>query len=207
MLFSKSLCCGAFIFITLTTSGCATAPPANPNNICKIFTDNRDWYEAALDTREKWGTPVQVPMAIMYQESSFKHNAAPPMRYFLWIIPIGRASDAFGYSQAKTPAWKEYVDETGNWFASRDDFDDAIDFMGWYINKTSKINKVSKWNAYAQYLNYHEGQGGYRRKTYLKKPWLIRIAKKVDRRAKMYGRQYWGCKKQLNRNWFMRLFF
>ncbi len=129
------------------------------------------------------------------------------MQYFLWIIPIGRASDAYGYAQVKTATWDEYVDATGNWFADREDFDDAIDFMGWYMYKTNKVNKVSKWDAYNQYLNYHEGRSGYRRKTYNKKPWLIKVAKKVDRRATRYSKQYWGCKDELSRNWFMRTFF
>jgi len=146
-------------------SGCATIPPSNPDNICSIFKENRDWYNAAIDAKNKWGVPVQVPMAIMYQESSFQYDAEPPMRYFLWVIPIGRASDAYGYSQAKTVAWREYKRETGNRSADRDNLEDAMDFMGWYINKTQRINKVSKWNAYGQDLSYHEGRGGYRKKS------------------------------------------
>lgn len=190
----------------LFLGACATKPPANPNNICEIFKEKRDWYEAAIETREKWGAPVHIPMAIMYQESSFKYDAAPPMEYFLWIIPIGRASDAYGYSQAKTPVWGEYVDETDNYFADRDDFDDAIDFIGWYMNRTNKINKVSKWDTYAQYLNYHEGQGGYRRGSYKKKPWLQKVARKVEARAKKYSEQYWGCKDELDKFWLFRMF-
>jgi len=203
----KKLMAIVLIAFAVLLSGCATSPPKNPENLCSIFEEKRDWYEAAIDARDKWGAPVHVPMAMMYQESSFKYNAAPPMQYFLWIIPIGRASDAYGYAQVKTATWDEYVDATGNWFADREDFDDAIDFMGWYIYKTNKVNKVSKWDAYNQYLNYHEGRGGYRRKTYNKKPWLIKVAKKVDRRAVRYSKQYWGCKDELSRNWFMRTFF
>ena len=41
----------------------------------------------AQDEREV-GTPVQVVMAMMYQESSFVHDAQPPMQYFLFI-PTG----------------------------------------------------------------------------------------------------------------------
>jgi len=188
-------------------AGCASSPPTKPDNICDIFEEKRDWYEAAIETREKWGAPVHIPMAIMYQESSFKYDAAPPMRYFLWVIPIGRASDAYGYSQAKTPVWREYVESSGHYFADRDDFDDAIDFVGWYMNRSNRINKVSKWDAYAQYLNYHEGHGGYRRGSYHDKPWLKKVARKVEARAKRYSEQYWGCKDALSRSWFMRVFF
>ncbi|KZX71247.1 hypothetical protein A3715_12985 [Oleiphilus sp. HI0009] len=182
--------------------GCATAPPKNPDNLCDIFYEKSDWYEAAIETRERWGAPVHIPMAIMYQESRFKYDAQPPMEYFLWIIPIGRASDAYGYSQAKTPVWGEYQDDAGGWFAERDDFEDAIDFVGWYMNRTNKMNKVSKWDAYAQYLNYHEGQGGYRRGSYKSKPWLMGVARKVEARAKKYSEQYWGCKDDLASSWF-----
>jgi len=182
-------------------AACATAPPKNMNNICAIFEENPDWHDAAVETRERWGAPVHIPMAIMYQESRFKSDAQPPMEYFLWIIPIGRASDAYGYPQAKTPVWGEYQDDAGSWFSDRDDFADAIDFIGWYMNRSAKINKVSKWDAYAQYLNYHEGQGGYRRGSYKSKPWLIKVARKVEARAKRYSEQYWGCKDDLSSGW------
>jgi len=187
--------------------GCASAPPQNPDNICAIFEEKPGWYEAAQASKDRWGVPVHIPMAIMYQESSFRYDAAPPMEYFLWIIPIGRASDAYGYSQAKTPVWGEYVEDAGSFFSDRDDFEDAIDFIGWYMNRSNRINKVSKWDAYGQYLNYHEGHGGYRRGSYHKKPWLKKVASKVQMRAKGYSKQYWGCKEDLQRNWFMRWLF
>jgi hypothetical protein len=152
--------------VVLSLAGCATSPPQEPDDLCAIFKEHRSWYEAAVDTREKWGVPVHVPLAMMYQESSFKHNAAPPMEYFLGFIPTGRASDAYGYAQAKTMTWDDYVRETGNSWSSRSDFDDAMDFMGWFIYKTHKINGVSKWDAKNQYLNYHEGWGGYKRGSY-----------------------------------------
>lgn len=190
------------VLVYLAVSGCATNPPKSPDNVCDIFEEKPGWYEAALETREKWGAPLHIPMAIIHQESSFKYDAAPPMQYFLWIIPIGRASDAYGYPQAKDAVWGEYVDDTGNWFADRDDFSDAIDFVGWYMNRSSERNKISKWDAYAQYLNYHEGHGGYRRGSYQKKPWLKKVARKVEARAKRYSEQYWACKERLSRSWF-----
>lgn len=191
-----------YIVLISLIQACSSSPPSEPENICEIFKENDDWYDAALSTREKWGVPVQVPMAMMYQESSFKADAEPPLKYFLGFIPVGRTSTAYGYSQAKTMTWKDYERETGNSWSSRDDFDDAMDFMGWFIHKTNKINKISKWDAYRQYLNYHEGWGGYRRKTYNNKKWLIKTAKKVHQRAKRYGAQYNRCKDDLGSSWF-----
>ena len=115
------------ISLPLLLIGCATPPPKNPENICEIFFEHREWYEAAKDMNYRWGTPIHVPIAMMYQESSFKHDAEPPMQY-RWIIPIGRASDAYGYAQAKTMTWSDYQRETGNYWSDRDDFSDAVTF-------------------------------------------------------------------------------
>ena len=41
-------------------------------------------------------------------------------------------------------------------------FKDSVDFIGWYINKTSKILKISKNDAYRQYLAYYKGWGDYK---------------------------------------------
>lgn len=180
--------------LALLSSACATLPPKNPDNVCDIFDEHEGWYEAATQVREDWGAPVHITMAILYQESAFRHDAVPPMDYFLGFIPIGRMSDAYGYPQAKDDVWSEYLAETDRWFAARDEFDDAIDFVGWYMHRSSLRNKVSKWDAYAQYLNYHEGHGGYARKTYLQKPWLQKVARKVEARAKRYSEQFWVCK-------------
>ncbi len=191
----------------LALSGCATAPPQQPNDLCAIFKEKQDWYFDAKDAQEKWGSPKHVLMSMMFQESSFKDDAQPPMEYFLWVIPIGRASDAYGYSQAKTMTWDDYIRESGNSGADRDDFADAIDFMGWFVYKTHKINGVSKWDAYAQYLNYHEGWGGYKNKSYRSKKWLMAAANKVKHRASRYGTQLKRCEADLDKNWFERLFF
>ncbi|MCG7571373.1 hypothetical protein FIU82_04650 [Pseudoalteromonas sp. THAF3] len=197
----------SLIFTLFILAGCATAPPKQPDDICKIFEEKEDWYFDAKDAQERWGSPKHVLMAMMYQESSFRHDAAPPMEYFLWIIPTGRASDAYGYSQAKTMTWEDYTRETDNGGADRDDFDDAIDFMAWFVWKTHQINGISKWDAYAQYLNYHEGWGGYKRGTYRSKAWLMRAANKVKRRASRYAVQLKRCEEELDKNWFERLFF
>jgi len=188
-------------------SACATTPPSERENLCSIFEEKDDWYDAAADMRDKWGVPIHVPMAMMYQESSFRHNALPPRDYVLFgLVPWGRVSSAYGYAQAKTMTWEDYQKEAGSMFSDRDDFEDAIDFMGWFISKTHKINRISKWDAGAQYLNYHEGWGGYKRKTYRKKAWLVKVAQKVDARARRYAAQLKKCEDDLDDGWFIRLF-
>lgn len=193
--------------LAISLASCSVAPPKNSSNICEIFKEHRNWYDEAAKVRDKWGVPIHIPMSIMYQESSFKHNARPPMRWFLGFIPYGRASSAYGYSQAKTVTWDEYVNETNAFWVSRDNFGDAMDFMGWYISKTQRLNKVSKWDGYNQYLNYHEGWGGYRRGSYKSKAWLINTAKRVDSRAQTYAAQLQQCESDLKRGWLWRLFW
>ena len=194
----------ALVFILFLLSACASSPPSNKNDICSIFTENPKWYKNAKSSAKRWGGPIHVPMSIIYQESSFKSDARPPMQYFLGIIPKGRASNAYGYSQALKGTWAEYQKDIGSSFRDRDDFSSAIDFVFWYMNKTYQRNKVSKWDGYAQYLNYHEGQGGYARGSYKSKQWLIDTARKVDQRAKKYATQLSSCKEKLDakRGWF-----
>jgi hypothetical protein len=178
--------------------GCVSYKPSNPNNICDIFLGETDWYEAARDVQHKWGTPIYVMMAIMHQESRFVDDAQPDRDWFLGIIPLPRDSSAYGYAQAQDPVWGEYLKQSGNSGADRDDFEDAIDFIGWYTDGSQKRLKLSKWDAYGQYLAYHEGRGGYSRGSYKSKPWLIKVANKVKKRASTYNIQLRSCQETLD---------
>lgn len=179
------------------TAGCSAYRPENPDNLCDIFLGETDWYEAAVDANGRWGTPIHVMMAIMHQESSFVHDARPARKWFLFI-PLPRKSSAYGYAQAQSATWSDYRKATGRSGADRDDFDDAIDFIGWYTHGTQRRLKISRWDAYNQYLAYHEGRGGYARKTYRKKDWLLTVARKVARRAASYNAQLKTCKAKLD---------
>lgn len=184
------------LLLLTACSSTTTRRPDNPENICDIFRQNNDWYEAALDMQQRWKVPLTVSMAMMYQESSFRYDAKPPMDYFLFI-PLGRRSSAYGYAQVKDETWDDYKEQTGNSWADRDDFADAIDFMGWYSNKTSRVNKISPNDAYNQYLNYHEGWGGFRRGTHYQKHWLLKTSRVVESRAKRYAVQFQQCRSSL----------
>lgn len=183
--------------LPLLLASCATAPPSNVENACRIFREKPDWFDASLTVERKYGLPIQVQLAIMRQESSFRHNAAPPRDSFLGIPMWWRVSSAYGYAQVKDETWDWYKDKTGNWGADRDDYDDAVDFMGWYADVSQKTLGISKWDAYNQYLAYHEGHGGWQRKTYNGKGWLVSVARKVDANARMYGEQLRSCRHSL----------
>lgn len=183
-------------------TACSTAPPSNIDDSCEIFREKGGWYDDAKDSFERWGVPIHVQLAIIHQESRFQYDAKTEMEYLLWLIPIGRKSSAYGYAQAKDETWEWYMKSTGNWGADRDDFDDAVDFIGWYGRRSYDTLQISKWDAYNQYLAYHEGHGGYKRKTYAKKDWLKKVARKVDKLAKTYHTQLSRCEDELDSGWW-----
>ena len=183
----------------LAVSACATLPPARVDNLCAIFHEKEDWYADAADARDKWGGTIPVMMAIMHQESRFQADASPPRRRLLGFIPGPRLSNAYGYSQVKSETWQDYKRDAGSFGADRDEFADAIDFIGWYNARSTQRNGISPYDAYGLYLAYHEGQGGYSRSTYLAKPWLLDVARKVEARAATYQAQLAGCEEQLER--------
>ena len=191
----------AAALLTVTLVGCSSDPPRNISNSCDIFEDKSGWYRDASRAYEKWGTPVHVQLAIIYQESKFVNDAKPPRDHILWVIPWGRVSSAYGYAQAKDSTWDWYIEKTGNRGADRDDFEDAVDFIAWYVSTSNRMLGISKWDAYNQYLAYHEGQGGYKRKTYNSKPWLIKVAKQVSTRAASYQNQLARCEDDLDSGW------
>ena len=195
------------MLVCLTLNACATSPPQRPENICSIFEEKRSWYRAARKAEARWRTSKHVGMAIINQESSFRHNAKPPRRWLLGIIPWKRPSSAYGYAQAIDGTWAQYLKDAGGWGRDRDDFADAIDFVHWHMRQTINRNGVKRNDARALYLNYHEGWRGFRAKSYRKKPWLESIAQRVQRRAQQYERQFASCRDRLKPSFFERLFW
>jgi len=191
----------------LVLGGCTTSQPRDVEDICAIFKEKDDWYDDAADASDEWGSPIAVMMAIMYQESRFEAKAKPPRKKILGFIPGPRPSSAYGYSQAKKSTWKDYKRSAGRYGSDRDDFADAIDFVGWYNYQSYKRSGISRKDTYRLYLAYHEGHGGYNRGSYRKKKWLIDVARKVERKAGTYQQQLAGCEKQLKRGgWFFGWF-
>jgi hypothetical protein len=192
--------CILALLLLFTVSACTTSPPRDVDNLCAIFAEKDGWYGDAADVREAWGSSIPVMMAIIYQESGFQADVRPPRTKLLGFIPWSRPSSAYGYSQAKTTTWEEYERDAGRFGADRDDFADAIDFVGWYNQQSLKRSGISPQNSYGLYLAYHEGHGGYNRATYLQKPWLMAVARKVESRASQYQGQLLICESRLHRD-------
>ncbi len=187
--------------MSFVLSSCGNKTPRNVTNSCDIFGEKGGWYKHAWRSYKKWGVPVSVQMAIIYQESRFVHNAKTPRRKLLWVIPWFRQSSAFGYGQVKTATWKWYKKSTGKRFVDRDKFKDVVYFIGWYADQSHRRNGIAKTDAYSLYLAYHEGHGGYARGTYRRKKWLLKVARKVQQRAQSYSRQMRRCQHKLKKGW------
>ena len=185
------------ILLIIFITGCSSIPQ-NTSNSCSIFNERYLWYKHAKKAEQKWGTPIYIQLAIIKMESDFDWLAKPPRQKLFKIIPFKRLSSSFGYSQAVKGTWEQYKNETGNKLATRTRFKDSVDFIGWYTNKTESILKISKKDAFRQYLAYHEGWGGY--KNYKNNQKVIVLAKKVEKQSNKYKSQLKDCQKRLNKN-------
>jgi hypothetical protein len=192
--------------LPLFLTGCLSTPAVTVNNICTLMDEEVSWYRSVKASEKKYGAPAHVQLAIMYQESHFASDAKPPREKLFGVVPWFRPTTAYGFAQAKDATWDWYQLKTGNYSADRDDFDDAADFVGWYINQSKKRAGINKSDAYNQYLAYHEGHGGFKKKSYQRKPWLMKVARKVDDNAKRYKRQLNQCSAELNSNSIWSLF-
>ena len=185
----------ALVLLTLV-AGCGSAnysAPRNLDNACSIVSQRPNYLRAMERTEDRWGVPVPVQMATIYQESKFDGDARTPLRYAVGVIPMGRQSSAYGYSQALDGTWEEYQRDEGGRGAKRDRFSDASDFMGWYMAETEEMLGIPVSDARGQYLAYHDGRAGYARGTYKRKAWLLDVSQNVATRAQMYQLQLEFC--------------
>ena len=187
-------------FIVFFILASCSSVPKYPQNACKIFGENYLWYKSAKKSSEKYGVPIHIILAFINKESGFNRWAKPKRKKLFKIIPYKRPSSSFGYSQAVNKTWELYKSETDNPLALRARFKDSVMFIGWYINKTNKINKISLNDSYRQYLNYYLGWGDYAKKIYKTNTKAIIFAKSVEKQSKIYKKQLLGCQKSLDRN-------
>jgi hypothetical protein len=185
----------AAVLLTLLAScgGGKFSAPRDLDNACAIVAERPQYYKAMRATQRKWGVPVHVQMATIHQESKFVGNARTPHQFVLGIIPMGRQSSAYGYSQALDGTWEEYQKDEGGRRARRDRIEDATDFMGWYMDQSARGLGIAKTDARNQYLAYHEGRTGFARGSYNGKAWLVEVADRVAARSDRYQAQLQSC--------------
>ena len=183
------------MFLASCGGGGNFSAPRQLDDACAIVRERPQYLRAMERTERRWGVPVHVQMATIHQESKFIGNARTPHRFALGVIPMGRQSSAYGYSQALDGTWEEYQEDQRRRSARRDRIQDATDFMGWYMHQSYERLGISKYDARSQYLAYHEGRTGFVRQSYLGKPWLMEVSDRVQRRAEMYAQQLNTCRR------------
>ena len=154
----------AFLFIQ--SCGIFNRIPTSQDNACELLSHKSSWRRAVNATEKKWGVSPALQLAFIKTESNFRARAKTPRKFFLGIIPTGRISSAYGYAQALNGTWDWYKKDTGNRGASRTDFSDSSDFIGWYVSQTNKKLKIPKSDVYRQYLAYHQGHAGFKSGRY-----------------------------------------
>lgn len=185
------------ILIVLLVASCGgrdSTAPRNLDDACAILSERPHYRRAFKRVERRWGVPTNVMMAVMHQESKFIGDARTPHQFMLGIIPMGRQSSAYGYSQALDSTWDEYRKKNNNPRARRNDIDDAADFMGWYMSETTLKLGVPLSDARNQYLAYHEGRAGYLRGSQNSKSWLLSVAQRVAIRSDLYAKQLPYCR-------------
>lgn len=191
---SRFLRAAVLLLFLASCVGARFSAPRDLDNACSIARERPKYLRAMQATERKWGIPIAIQMAAIHQESRFVGNARTPQRFVLGIIPMGRQSTAYGYSQALDGTWEEYQREEGGRRARRDRIEDATDFMGWYMTETRDRLGIPLTDVRNQYLAYHEGRSGYARGTQNGKAWLLAVADRVAARADLYQRQLSTCR-------------
>ena len=182
------------LFISLLFIISCSSIPRNTTNICEIFNEKYLWYKFAKSTENTWGAPIELQMAIIQKESGYDWLAKPERTKIFKIIPWARKSSSLGYSQAVEGTWELYKKSTEQKYVSRVFFKDSSDFIGWYIDQTSKKMNIAKNNYFRQYLYYYNGCSKTTR------PESIGFAKEVSQTARKYRAQMQQCQSKLNRN-------
>lgn len=184
---------GALVAFIGGLAGCFAPQPQDTQDICNIFKQYPSWYWDAKKTEQKWGVPVPIQMAIMYQESTFQATAeSPPAKRLYHFIPWHRQSTSLGYCQAVIHTWECYEKAVGQQ-KSRDEFADASDFIGWYAKMAQEQAGIPPTDAYHLYLAYNQGIGAYRSHSFWRHPWAIHLARKVQAHALVYTEQLKQC--------------
>ena len=178
---------------------CMTTLPKDPENLCAIFKEKPSWYRSIKRSEKRWNIQAPMIMSVLYRESSYRKKAKPPRTKLLGMVPWRRPSSAYGFAQAPNETWFDYRKATGRRFADRDDFGDAVDFVGWYLDRSSRTLGINRNDAKQLYLSYHEGLSGYRAGSWRKKTWLLGAAAKVQNKKVLYSQQLTTCRQSLNR--------
>ena len=164
------------------------------DDLCALLAGHPDWRAPLQQASVDSGIAEAVLMAIMRHESDFEADARPYKRWLFDLVETEeRLSSAYGYAQALDATWAEYQQIRRRPDARRDAFADAVDFMGWYLQRAVRALAIAPNDARELYLAYHQGLTGYREARYEGKRLLLDAADRVERSAKKYAAQWQHC--------------
>jgi hypothetical protein len=166
----------------------------NVNDICHIYERRPHWESILNGIENDTGVSKFFILSVIRQESSFDSTARPPFKKFLGFIPYWeRVSSSYGYSQAVNGTWDLYKMKTKHKDADRTSFSDSVTFMAWYFNRSENKNGLSLSDYKNLYLSYHEGWGGFNKKTHLKKSFLPKVTKRINKYTLKYKKDFNKC--------------
>ena len=168
--------------------------PKDPDQACIILEHDPTWKPSLLQAKSEWGAPIELVLAIIRHESSFRAHARPHHRRRRFrLFSRGRTSSAYGYAQVLDRTWRWYQRKTHNPNHRRDHFAHAVNFVGWYLHLTHATLHVSFKDYKSHYLAYHEGHHGFKEKSYARKKRLIAYAQEIAETAQRYREQLKQC--------------
>ena len=85
---SRTLRASILLLALASCGGGNSSAPSQLDDACAILRQRPSYYGAMKATERKWGIPVHVQMATIYQESKFVGNAQTPHQYALGIIDV-----------------------------------------------------------------------------------------------------------------------
>ena len=153
------------VFLLIQSCGIFNRIPTSQDNACELLSHKSSWRRAVNATEKKWGYHLRFNWLLLKPNQILEQEQKLPGNFFR-IIPTGRISSAYGYAQALNGTWDWYRKDTGKRSASRTDFSDSSDFIGWYVSQTNKKLKIPKSDVYRQYLAYHQGHAGFKSGRY-----------------------------------------
>ena len=169
--------------------------PHDLDQVCIILDHDRIWKQSLLRVKREWGVPIELVLAIIRHESSFRAHARPHhKRHQFRLFSRGRTSSAYGYAQVLDRTWRWYKSKTRNSDHRRDHFPHAVNFVGWYLHITHTMLHIPFEDYKSHYLAYHEGHHGFKEKSYARKKRLINYTQEINQTAKRYHKQLKRCK-------------
>ena len=155
--------------------------------VCEILAQNPSWSKPLKTAQDTYKLPPAFAMALMYKESTFNAEAK------------AKTSTAYGYAQAIDGTWKHFQEDVKS-SAKRNNFDDSVQFIGWYTAQLSKSTKLKMTDSYNLYMAYMLGATGFKRYkagTFKNKAKIVedkKLAQKVKDFTKQYNSQFKNCK-------------